>query len=148
MLKQDLFWHYACQLYTNKQVEEVLLHFQNAHGKNVNVCLLLDYITDLNQQLSQADVDALIQCATQLDEQLLSPYRIIRHTLKNEHSASPNYSAARSSLLKAELELEKLQQHYLIEQVNTCSISYNTSANNLALYLPESLVQRFLRAKS
>ncbi|KZN58509.1 TIGR02444 family protein [Pseudoalteromonas luteoviolacea] len=148
MLRQDRFWHYACQLYGNKQIEEVLLHFQDAHGKNVNLCLLLDYLAVLNQQLSQADVNALIQCAEKLDEQLLSPYRIIRRTLKIEHSTSPSYSTARTSLLNAELELEKLQQHYLIEQVNTCSTSHNTGANNLALYLPESLVQQFLSAKS
>ncbi|KZN37169.1 hypothetical protein N480_15365 [Pseudoalteromonas luteoviolacea S2607] len=148
MLEQELFWHYACQLYSNKQMEEVLLHFQDTHGKNVNLCLLLDYTAELNQQLSQADVNALIQCAEKLDEQLLSPYRLIRRTLKVEHSTSPNYSAARTSLLNAELELEKLQQHSLVEQVNTCSTLYNTDANNLALYLPESLVQQFLSAKS
>ncbi|TQF72730.1 TIGR02444 family protein [Pseudoalteromonas luteoviolacea] len=148
MLKHDQFWHYACQLYSNKQMEEVLLHFQNAHNKNVNLCLLLDYLTELGKQLSQADVEALILCAAKLDQQLLSPYRLLRRTLKDEHHAYPNYASARSSLLKAELELEKLQQHSLIELVNTCLPSHNTGANNLALYLPESLVHQFMRAKS
>jgi len=129
-------------------MEEVLLHFQDAHNKNVNLCLLLDYMAVLNKQLSLADVNALEQRAEQLDAQLLSPYRTIRRTLKDAHSHYPSYTSARACLLKAELELEKLQQHYLVEYANACSTTHTPHANNLALYLPESLVQRFLSAKS
>ena len=41
LLNSDDFWQFACQLYSEGDMQARLLDYQNQQGKNVNLCLLL-----------------------------------------------------------------------------------------------------------
>ncbi|KZN63730.1 hypothetical protein N473_16325 [Pseudoalteromonas luteoviolacea CPMOR-1] len=149
MLNRAHFWQYACDIYRNEQVQQVLLEYQDLHSKNVNLCLLLDYLSSLSIQLNAQQVQALIACVERIDTTILQPYRATRRQVKSQCSDYPNYPSLRKSLLTTELELEKLQQHLLIETANHLCLTRDVpNANNLIHYLPQPLVDRFEHAKT
>ncbi|MCG7551423.1 TIGR02444 family protein [Pseudoalteromonas sp. Of7M-16] len=148
MLSRDAFWQYACTIYQNEQVQQVLLECQDRYDKNVNLCLLLDYLSYLNVQLTEQQTCELEAVVKQIDRELLVPYRATRKQAKTRYHAYPDYQQLRASLLATELELEKLQQHHLIEHVKTFSLQDHVKdPNNLLHYLPKSLYTRFQHAK-
>ncbi|KID55402.1 hypothetical protein JF50_21390 [Pseudoalteromonas luteoviolacea] len=149
MLNRAHFWQYACDVYRNEQVQQVLLECQDLHGKNVNLCLLLDYLSSLSIQLNFQQVQALIACVEHTDKTILQPYRTTRRQVKSQYGDYPDYPSLRKSLLTTELELEKLQQHLLIETANHLCMTHDVpSANNLLHYLPKPLVDKFEHAKT
>ncbi|KZN50419.1 TIGR02444 family protein [Pseudoalteromonas luteoviolacea] len=149
MLSPDSFWRFACDVYRNTQVQQVLLECQDLHGKNVNLCLLLDYLTTYSIQLTELQVQALAACAADTDKTLLHPYRTTRQQVKKHFDDYPEYATLRKSLLSTELELEKLQQHCLIELVTGFDLERSVQqVSNLELYLPKQLVTRFEYAKT
>ena len=135
-LTADTFWQFACDIYSKNGVQPLLLELQDEQQKNVNVCLLLILLDTLNLQLTPAQFSALNSAAALSDAQLLNPHRLIRQNLKKHHSHRTDYAVIRKQLLANELALEKLQQSLLLDALPS-SISVNSGADNLALYLSE-----------
>ncbi|AOT06504.1 TIGR02444 family protein [Pseudoalteromonas luteoviolacea] len=149
MLSREHFWQYACDVYRSEQVQQVLLECQDLHGKNVNLCLFLDYLSTLSIQLNTQQLQSLMRCVEHADKTILQPYRATRQQVKSQHHTYPDYPSLRKSLLATELELEKLQQYLLIETANHLCLKHDMqSANNLTLYLPKPLADRFAYAKT
>jgi uncharacterized protein (TIGR02444 family) len=115
-------------------VQPLLLELQDEQQKNVNLCLLLLFLDSLKLQLTPAQFSALDSVAALSDAQLLNPHRLTRQNLKKHHSQRTEYSVIRKQLLENELALEKLQQSLLLDALPS-SISVNSCADNLALYL-------------
>lgn len=135
---QDL-WQFSLKTYQQSVVQDTLLHWQNNYQLNVNLCLLLSYLTRLNYQLSTEQVQQLSQCAEVFDSQVLRPQRHIRAYLKQQQHHLTHYSALRQEALAFELSLEKQQQQQLVDLVNQFWLTPCEQPHNLALYLPSEL---------
>ncbi|MFY8301078.1 TIGR02444 family protein [Pseudoalteromonas sp. SS15] len=135
-LTPDTFWQFACDIYSKNGVQPLLLELQDEQQKNVNLCLLLIFLDSLKLQLTPTQFSALDNAAALSDAQLLNPHRLTRKNLKKHHSQRTEYAVIRKQLLENELALEKLQQSLLLD-VLPSSISVNSCADNLALYLSE-----------
>ena len=132
----DTFWQFACDIYSKNGVQPLLLELQDEQQKNVNVCLLLLFLDSLKLQLTPTQFSALDNAAALSDAQLLNPHRLTRKNLKTHHAHRTDYAVIRKQLLENELALEKLQQSLLLNALPS-SISVNSGADNLALYLSE-----------
>lgn len=135
-LTPDTFWQFACDVYSKNGVPPLLLELQDEQQKNVNLCLLLLFLDSLKLHLTQEQFSALDSVAALSDAQLLNPHRLTRKNLKTHHSHRTDYAVIRKQLLENELALEKLQQSLLLDALPS-SISVNSDADNLALYLSE-----------
>ncbi|WP_161568647.1 DUF2390 domain-containing protein [Pseudoalteromonas phenolica] len=102
----------------------------------MNLCLLLMFLNSLKLQLTPTQFSALDSVAALSDAQLLNPHRLTRQNLKTHHSHRTDYAVIRKQLLENELALEKLQQSLILDALPS-SISVNSDADNLALYLSE-----------
>ncbi|TMN88328.1 TIGR02444 family protein [Pseudoalteromonas phenolica] len=143
-LTADTFWQFACDIYSKNGVQPLLLELQDEQQKNVNVCLLLLFLDSLKLQLTPTQFSALNNAAALSDAQLLNPHRLIRQNLKTHHAHCTDYAVIRKQLLENELALEKLQQSLLLDALPS-SISVNSGADNLTLYLSEQDKNRLLQ---
>ncbi|MGO2130212.1 MAG: TIGR02444 family protein [Pseudoalteromonas prydzensis] len=135
LLNSDDFWQFACQLYSEGDMQARLLDYQNQQGKNVNLCLLLYYLDSLNLAISQAQLNKLAQSISELDQHVLQPLRATRGYLKANQTEIADYAAIRKDLLSAELKLEKQQQYMLVDVVNRMDLAACKTPDNIALYL-------------
>lgn len=135
LLNSNDFWQFACQLYSEGDMQARLLDYQNQQGKNVNLCLLLYYLDSLNLAISQAQLNKLAQSISELDQHVLQPLRAARGYLKANQTEIADYAAIRKDLLIAELKLEKQQQQMLITTINSFALTPCSTPNNTSLYL-------------
>ncbi len=143
-LTPDTLWQFTCDIYSKNGVQPLLLELQDEQQKNVNVCLLLLFLDSLKLQLTPTQFSALNNAAALSDAQLLNPHRLTRQNLKTHHSHRTDYAVIRKQLLENELALEKLQQSLLLDALPS-SISVNSDADNLALYLSEQDKKRLFQ---
>ena len=82
LLNSNDFWQFACQLYSEGDMQARLLDYQNQQGKNVNLCLLLYYLDSLNLAISQDQLNKLEESISEFEQQVLQPLRAARAYLK------------------------------------------------------------------
>ncbi|WP_213611695.1 TIGR02444 family protein [Pseudoalteromonas sp.] len=135
LLNSNDFWQFACQLYSEGDMQARLLDYQNQQGKNVNLCLLLYYLDSLNLSINAEQLNTLQQVASEFDIKVLKPLRSARGYLKANQQEIVDYTNIRQELLSAELKLEKQQQHILIDAVNGLELVICSAPDNSSLYL-------------
>ncbi|MCG7585946.1 TIGR02444 family protein [Photobacterium sp. OFAV2-7] len=106
------FWQFSLSHYARAGVEQACLTLQNTYQGNVNLALLLHWLDTLHIELADQQIHALTASLVASDKQL-HQYRTMRQQLKPQLD-----QAGYQQLLTFELELEKSQQHALIEQLN------------------------------
>ncbi|WP_462156672.1 TIGR02444 family protein [Pseudoalteromonas sp. GB56] len=137
-ISAEQFWQFSLSIYANEQVQSSLLHWQNEHGLNVNLCLLLAYLDCHKLAISPAVLAELQTCLADFDSQALKPLRDVRRYLKQHQTEISHYPQLRRQMLDLELAFEQQQQQQLIATCQTLSLASNTQPNNLQLYLPQS----------
>ncbi|MGO3849801.1 MAG: TIGR02444 family protein [Pseudoalteromonas prydzensis] len=135
LLNSNDFWQFACQLYSEGDMQARLLDYQNQQGKNVNLCLLLYYLDSLNLAISQDQLNKLEESISEFEQQVLTPLRATRAYLKANQTEIADYAAIRKELLSAELKLEKQQQQMLITTINSFALTPCSAPHNISLYL-------------
>jgi uncharacterized protein (TIGR02444 family) len=135
LLNSNDFWQFACQLYSEGDMQARLLDYQNQQGKNVNLCLLLYYLDSLNLAISQDQLNKLEESISEFEQQVLTPLRATRAYLKANQTEIADYAAIRKELLSAELKLEKQQQQMLITTINSFALTPCSTPHNTSLYL-------------
>ncbi len=129
------FWQFSIELYRNSDVAEQLLSLQERYHANVNLCLFLIYLDKHQQQLEIAQLKTLQHDVEQFSATYTRPLRTLRHTFKYNLKNSEHYAALRSSMLEAELSLEKQEQQLLVTAFNDFQCAHQSSASNLVVYL-------------
>jgi len=137
----DSFWRFSCDLYSKNELyikdqqNYSLLELQNKFNKNVNICLLMLYLDELNISIDQAVLKQLISSILDFESSYLLPLRALRLKLKQQEADISLYAKMRKTLLDAELLMEKHQQSQLVNALNSCELVSSTNTNNLYLYL-------------
>ncbi|OLQ78799.1 TIGR02444 family protein [Photobacterium proteolyticum] len=129
----EVFWQFSLNHYARAGVEHACLTLQNTYQGNVNLALLLHWLDTLHIELADQQIHALIASLVVSDKQL-QQYRTMRQRLKPQLAP-----AGYQLLLDFELELEKSQQHELLEQLNLllplpAPAAGTVTSNNLARY--------------
>ncbi|MFY8275494.1 TIGR02444 family protein [Pseudoalteromonas sp. SSDWG2] len=134
------FWQFSLHTYANEQVQHTLLHWQNEHRLNVNLCLLLAYLDCHQLAISPVQLETLTDVINEFDQHALQPLRSVRAFLKSEQQHITHYADMRKQMLALELEFEKHQQAELIAACNALSMTTHAHPNNLTHYLPKALL--------
>ncbi|MBS3799295.1 TIGR02444 family protein [Pseudoalteromonas sp. BDTF-M6] len=134
------FWRFSLTVYANPQVQKALLQWQDEYDLNVNLCLLLAYLDCHQQALDSSQLQALQTAMTPFNQLALKPLRQVRAEVKAQQGSLHDYPALRQQLLDLELQFERQQQMQLVQACNTLKLRSESKANNLALYLPSSLL--------
>lgn len=125
------FWHWSGKCYANPDIKRTCLHLQDEFACNVNVLLLCLYVGKAKRMLDASCIKALTR-AIDSSEAELSQHRKIRR------AAKAGDVARYETLLSEELELEKLQQSQLIQQLNKLTLVESTKPvlkTNIVNYL-------------
>lgn len=109
--KQD-YWQFSLSRYARAGVQPACLALQNDYQGNVNLALLLHWLDTQHISLADPKINALVT-GLRSSNTRLQQYRTMRKQLKPQLD-----QAGYQQLLAFELELEKSQQHDLIEQLN------------------------------
>lgn len=135
------FWHFSCELYSKNELylkdgqAYSLLELQNKFNKNVNICLLMLYLDNLNISINLEILSKLISTITDFENSYLLPLRALRLRLKAQESNISLYAKMRKTLLESELLMEQHQQSQLINALNNYETSPTKDIDNLQLYL-------------
>lgn len=133
----EVFWQFSLTLYQADGIKDACLTLQNQHQGNVNLMLLLLWLD--TQQLSFSVCDwTLIENALHRTDNLISPYRQLRHKSKLYLPKS-----LYCEILDFELRLEKAQQLDLITQLNQLNV-YNNEAPLMGLIYCKKLEADYL----
>jgi len=132
------FWQFSLKFYSDSKVAETLLHWQNHHHKNVNVCLLLLYLNQQHFELSSSHLTELINTLEPFNLTFTQPLRTLRIQLK-QHSDLPHYQAMRTQLLATELQFEQQEQQLLIDKLIEFKLGSTSTPDNLSLYINKDL---------
>ncbi|MEO2269092.1 TIGR02444 family protein [Pseudoalteromonas pernae] len=137
-ISAEQFWQFSLSIYADEQVQKSLLHWQNEHGLNINLCLLLAYLDCHQLAISAAALTELEACILDFDSQALKPLRGIRGYLKKHQTEITQYPQLRKQMLELELAFEKQQQQQLIATCQTLALVQDIRPNNLQLYVRAS----------
>jgi hypothetical protein len=96
------------------------------------LCLLLIYLKEHKLPIDAVQIDILHAQVSYFNQTYTSQLRQTRSLFKQTLQDLPNYSALRSHLLNAELELEKHEQQILVNTYNKAK--QQTSDASLALH--------------
>ncbi|MBU2972725.1 TIGR02444 family protein [Pseudoalteromonas sp. C2R02] len=135
------FWRFSCELYSKNELylkdgqAYSLLELQNKFNKNVNICLLMLYLDNLNISINLEILSKLISTITDFENSYLFPLRALRLRLKAQESNISLYAKMRKTLLESELLMEQHQQSQLINSLNNYETSPTKDIDNLQLYL-------------
>ena len=132
MLTEQKFWQYACDLYASSGVTDVCLNLQDTLGLNVNLLLLLCWAEKQQQQLSGAQIEALVQSVNRWHQNYTRPLRQLRRRLALDDVAQTD---AKQALFEAELTLEKTEQRLLLATYNQFQFEQVSQAQNLQRYI-------------
>ncbi|WP_372770782.1 TIGR02444 family protein, partial [Pseudoalteromonas sp.] len=125
--------------YSKSTHSSVLLTLQDKHGANVNLCLLLIYLKEHKLPIDTSQIDALHGEVSLFNQSFTSSLRQTRSLFKMSLQELPNYSALRTHLLNAELELEKHEQQILINSYNKAKQQTTDASLALQYYLSNTL---------
>jgi uncharacterized protein (TIGR02444 family) len=112
-LNTDQLWQFSLQLYPS--IKPICLQWQDNMGANVNLLLLLCY---LEQQRLSLSAEQLRSLSAQLDSfstQFTLPLRALRHSSASAPVPAAQQAKLKQALLQAELELEQIEQHILVQ---------------------------------
>jgi uncharacterized protein (TIGR02444 family) len=107
LLTPQELWQYSLQHYP--RVDTLLLELQDQYQLNINLFLLCGYAQQQGCAIDEMQLANLQAQCQQWQDQLITPFRTLRRSLKATLSAQ-DYQA----MLTMELALEKQQQHQLI----------------------------------
>ena len=129
---QSQLWQFSIDWYQRKGVEQACLQLQQ-QGANVNLLLLLLYCQQQYCQLTVPQIEKLRLAVESHNQQYTQTVRQLRQQLKLESYVDQQSYRA---LLDAELELERLEQHLLVQCFSRFALQRQPSAvsNNLKLY--------------
>ncbi|WP_157964668.1 TIGR02444 family protein [Algibacillus agarilyticus] len=146
MIDRQQFWNFACDLYAQPHVSSELLALQNSLGANINLVLLLAYLSHHNMMIDAKFIQQLHQ---QIDSFSQTNTQIIRATRKqlqgSETLTQTEQAEIKKQLLTVELTAEKIEQDRLLSWLATLSIE-NPKLNSLkqspCLVLIEQYIQQ------
>lgn len=137
-------WQYSLALYSQEEIKNACLHWQNTQQANVNILLLLAWLDTLGYQLT---LDKIAELSQQIEDFSI-PYtqnqRALRkrwseqyaqETHKSQNAA--NIQHTKDSLLNAELLFEKYEQMLICEFFNHHAVAAQniSEEKNMARYL-------------
>lgn len=100
----NAFWQFACALYQQPQVAELLLQLQDEQGFNINMVLFLLWLDTQAMFVDEKQVMHFSQLISALDNGVIQPLRQARRALKILPSLNNAYYKQAKSL---ELALEQ-----------------------------------------
>jgi len=103
-------WQYSLVHYS--KVDDLLLELQEQYQLNINLFLLCGYAQQQGCAIDEMQLANLLAQCQQWQDQLISPFRALRRSLKANISQD-DYQA----MLTMELALEKQQQHQLVNSL-------------------------------
>jgi len=103
-------WQYSLTHYA--KVDDLLLELQDQYQLNINLFLLCGYAQQQGCAIDEMQLANLLAQCQQWQEQLISPFRALRRSLKVSISQD-DYQA----MLTMELALEKHQQYQLVNSL-------------------------------
>ncbi|NRA54263.1 MAG: TIGR02444 family protein [Gammaproteobacteria bacterium] len=103
-------WQYSLDHYA--KVDDLLLALQDQYQLNINLFLLCGYAQQQGCAIDEMQLANLVAQCQQWQEQLISPFRALRRSLKVSISQT-DYQA----MLTMELALEKQQQYQLVNSL-------------------------------
>lgn len=117
MLSGQSFWQFSQGLYQCDGVEDCCIGLQEEYGADVNVLLLCCWCGMQGWRLDQSWFIALLADPQLLvlREQCIAPLRKLRRLLKTQPLAGAQQM--RQGVMQLELEAEKLEQDYLLQQL-------------------------------
>nr|WP_136250859.1 TIGR02444 family protein [Ningiella ruwaisensis] len=139
IIAPELFWEYSLNIYKDEKVKDACLFLQDHAGLNVNLILLLTYLSEQQLILSFEDLEG-IETALERSEKLLKHHRRKRKGLKKINQVA--YKQA----LADELDLERGQQQELLEAANGCFFNRIQSPLQLSDFLTALCINK--RTKS
>ena len=122
-LQSSSLWQFALQYYSKSARSNALLQLQDKYAANINLCLLLKYLSQRNMMVSTSTISVLHAHVTEFSQAYTQPLRQLRTRFKQSLQTMENYSALRTHMLNAELELEKQEQQLLIAEFNRAKTS-------------------------
>jgi uncharacterized protein (TIGR02444 family) len=110
-------WQFSKELYQSAGVEECCIGLQDSYGADVNILLLCCWCGERGCGLDQAWFKATLANPelTEWREQCLEPLRRLRRQLKVQ--SLPGAMALRERVKVLELEAEKLEQDFLLQNL-------------------------------
>ncbi len=117
---QDGHWRFSLALYARDGVAERCLFLQRQLGLDVNVLLVMLWAAgQWRRAPSRADVGEADRRIRAWREQVVSPLRQVRTTLKSGPAPAPDASTSglRDAIKKLELEAERIEQAQLADWV-------------------------------
>lgn len=107
LLTPDGLWQYSLKYYP--AVDQLLVELQDKYSLNINLFLLCGYAQQQGCAIDELQLENLLAQCQQWQQQLISPFRSLRRSLKAKLEPQ-EYQA----MLTMELALEKHQQHQLV----------------------------------
>ena len=138
-LQSSNLWQFALQYYSKSARSRALLQLQDKYAANINLCLLLKYLSQQNIIVSTSTIAVLHAHVTEFSQKYTQPLRQIRANFKQSLQTMENYSVLRTHMLNAELELEKQEQQLLIDAFNRATTSDSPPSCPLKYYLESIL---------
>lgn len=147
-LSAQHFWQFSIELYQHNEVQSLLLNLQDEVGLNVNLALFCAFLDSQHVYLTQNQLNQLLNAISKFNQTYTTQLRQLRMSVKSHSDSFNNYKELRQHLLNAELELEKHEQHLLIEQANQFNQFSANAHSNLQLYQSYISVQNKQKANS
>ena len=135
------FWDFSIRLYSNTQVRDQLLQWQDENGANVNAALLCVWTGKRGRALSAEQLRRAHSAVAGWHSAITQPLREQRRRLKIDwQPLAPGFEQTRQAILHAELEAERVEQTLLLEALAPWPAaapgdSGNLAAVNLQTYL-------------
>ncbi|MBZ9612996.1 TIGR02444 family protein [Rheinheimera maricola] len=112
-ISTEQLWQFSLALYP--KVKHLCLQWQDELGANVNLLLLLSYLEQQQLSLTGTQLQQLSAELALFSTQFTQPLRQLRKNVTNSGIAPELQQPLKQSLLHAELALERLEQHLLLQ---------------------------------
>ncbi len=106
-------WQFSLRLYP--RVKPISLHWQDTLGANINLLLLLCYLEQQHLSLSAEQLRLLSKQLDSFSTQFTRPLRTLRRSSTSAPVSESQQAKLKQALLHAELELEQIEQHLLVQ---------------------------------
>ena len=125
----DAFWAFSLRLYANPHVKEACLKIQNEWESDVNLILLLAWLTGKESAIASTGGVTLLAVCGHWQASMLIPFRQKRRNAK----VTPQYELLKSE----ELQLEKQEQRALCNAISTHLMPSKSPIDMIEKYFQE-----------
>jgi uncharacterized protein (TIGR02444 family) len=129
---EQQLWKFSLALYP--KIQQLCLDWQDSFGVNINLLLLLCYLEQQQLSLSAGQLQQLSDTLNNFSQHFTQPLRALRRSSASATLLLPQQHVLKKTLLTAELALEQLEQHLLLQH---CPVLHNNALPLIELYLAQ-----------